>query len=80
MPVPGQIEDASRKFLLHVTRIYAAHKNLAIATVARRFHGADSFLDDFETGERTVTLRKYDEMIEALKADWPDGVKWPKKK
>ena len=80
MPVPGQIEQASREYLLHVARIYAAHKNLAITTVSRRFHGADPFLSDFETGERTVTLRKYDEMLEAFKADWPNGVKWPKRK
>lgn len=72
------MEKICRDYLLAVAKIYAAAKGLALTTVARRFHGADSFLRDFETGDRTITLRKYDEMLVAFKADWPDGTKWPR--
>ena len=72
-------EQRCRLYLLTLARMYAKEKGLALATVARKFHGADSFLEDFERGDRSVTLRKYDEMIDALHADWPDGTKWPRK-
>lgn len=77
--IPGRMEQRCRDYLLLVARVYAGAKGLALTTVARKFHGADSFLEDFERGERSVTLRKYDEMIDALRADWPDGTKWPRK-
>lgn len=66
-----------RHYLLAVARAYAAAEGLALATVARRFHGNDSFFDQFESGSITITLRKYDEMIARFYQQWPRAAIWP---
>jgi hypothetical protein len=75
----GRIEQRCRDHLLTLARVYAEAKGIALSTVARKFHGAVFFLEDFERGDCTVTLKKYDEMVDALRADWPKGTKWPRK-
>jgi hypothetical protein len=75
----GRMEQRCRDQLLALARGYAEAKGIALSTVARKFHGADFFLEEFERGNCTVTLRKYDEMIDALKANWPKGTKLPRK-
>jgi hypothetical protein len=71
------MENDLRIYLLHVARTYAKANDYALATVSRRFHGADSFLEDFAVGRCTVTLRKFDEMLMLFRVHWPKGVKFP---
>jgi hypothetical protein len=72
------MEHAIRDYLLAIMRSYAKAKNLALATVARRFHGKDSFAEQFAAGECSVTLHKAQEMESKFKAEWPDEVRFPK--
>src|SRR5262245_42474870 len=72
-----KMENDLRNYLLLLARVYAKANDLALATVSRRFHGADGFLEDFAVGKCTVTLRKYDEMIDAFEKHWPDNVAFP---
>lgn len=71
------METYCREYLLAIAHAYADAMGLAMTTVARRFHGADTFFDKFETGAITITLRKYDEMILNFHNQWPDDAKWP---
>jgi len=71
------MEEDIRRYLLAIFRTYAAAKGLAVATVSRRFHGADQFYADFATGKRTITLKKIDEMLDKLSAAWPRRVAFP---
>ena len=72
------IESACRKHLLATANAYARARSLALATVSRQFHGTDSFLHDFKAGRCSITLWKYDEMIAALKANWPKKTARPR--
>lgn len=87
------MEQECREYLLDVARAYGKAQKLALSTVSRRFHGADHFLEEFERGAVTVTLRKYDEMLLAFRygrkarnakeqdiEPWPKRAKWPKRK
>ena len=71
------MENDLRVYLLLVARTYAKQNDYALATVSRRFHGADRFLEDFAIGRCTVTLRKFDEMLTAFRQHWPKGVAFP---
>jgi len=71
------IEQPARDYLLRLARVYAEANDLAMTTVARRFHGRVDFFSEFEAGGCSVTLSKYDEMVDAFKADWPEKRKWP---
>lgn len=61
------VESACRKRLLHFARRFQERHKLSLATVSREAHGADHFLQSFESGEVTVTLKKYDEMLDFLR-------------
>lgn len=71
------MEKTCRQYLLALARAYARKNDLALTTVARRFHGTESFFADFAKGRRSITLRKWDEMIEAFQQEWPEDLKWP---
>jgi len=64
---PDLIEQKCRDNFLQLAKKFASKHELSLQTVSREAHGADSFLRRFETGEITVTLAKYDEMIDFLK-------------
>jgi len=72
------MEQFCRDYLLAVADAFGKANHLTLATISRRFHGNVNFLEEFESGKITVTLRKFDEMLEAFKAEWPDNTKWPK--
>lgn len=72
-----QIEHRCRDYLIDVATAYGKAHKLALTTVSRRFHGREYFLGDFEQGNCTVTLRKFDEMIAEFRAQWPKGIRWP---
>ena len=74
------MEKLCRNYLLRVARQFAKLNNLSINTVSRRFHGAVSFLDDFDSGTVTITLRKYDEMIRQFRREWPKHRRMPEPK
>jgi hypothetical protein len=71
------LETPARAYLLALARSYAGEKKLAMTTVARRFHGMVTFFDDFEAGKCTVTLRKFDEMVDQFREEWPETLHWP---
>jgi len=71
------MEKLLRTYLLLVARRYAKERELALTTVARRFHSTETFFDDFEAGKVSVTLRKLDQMLAAFREQWPDGIQWP---
>src|SRR5262245_61571250 len=75
--VRSKIEDVLRDYLLDIARAYAKATGYALTTVSRRFHGREYFLEEFAIGKTTITLRKYDEMVEAFESQWPRGVTFP---
>lgn len=64
--------------LLKLARSYAAHEGLALGTVGRYFHGTSGIFEAMESGERTIGLTTYDEIVEKFRAKWPKGHPWPK--
>jgi len=72
------MENFCRDYLLSVARAYAKAEQLSLETVSRRFHGAVWFFSDFESGKVTLTLRKFDEMLDQFAEQWPDNAEWPK--
>lgn len=76
------IEQTCRDNLIKVSIAYgkaarSRGKPLNIRQVSKRFYGNDAFLDKFRRGDVSMSLKKFDEIIEAFRAQWPKGVKWP---
>lgn len=76
------IEQTCRDNLIKVSIAYgkaarSRGKPLNIRQVSKRFYGNDAFLDKFRRGDVSMSLKKFDEIIEAFRAQWPEGAKWP---
>lgn len=66
-----------RENLFVVAQAYADANGLAMTTVSKRFHGNQFFLERFIRGQVSTTVRKYYEMLERFREEWPAGAKWP---
>lgn len=62
------MEKQMRYQMLALAKRYAKANNLSLATVSRRFHGTDTFLEDFKNGKVSITLRKWDEVMGRFEA------------
>ena len=70
-------EKICRENLLKIAGAFAKATGLSIATVSRRFHGNQAFLDEYRRGGCSITLSKFEAMITAFRAEWPAGAQWP---
>ena len=70
-------EKVCRENLIKIARAFADACGLSLATVSRRFHGNQAFLDEYRRGECSLTVSKYDSMIAAFRAQWPKDASWP---
>lgn len=71
-------ESVCRDNLLALAGGYAEAKGLSLATVSRKFHGNQAFFSDFKKGDRSITLSKVAEMLNAIRKAWPPGTPKPK--
>lgn len=69
----------SRVLRQNMAMIVAAYRQatgLALATVSSKFYGNPLSLKDYLSGG-TITTKKYDEIIEAIRNAWPKDGDWP---
>jgi hypothetical protein len=71
------IEETMRKNLLTLARTYAKANGITLRQVSRRLYGNIEFFDDFGRRRASMTLSKFDEMVEKFRAGWPEDVPWP---
>lgn len=74
----AKIEPICVKNLLTLARAYANHQGIRLATVGRYFHGTSQIFDRLESGDVSLSLRTYDQMVSTFRAKWPDGAPFPK--
>lgn len=70
-------EDRTRENLLAIADAYARATNLSIATISRKFHGQQAFLNEFRAGKCSITASKVDAMLAGFRENWPAGLEWP---
>lgn len=66
-----------RANLKAIVRSYAKATGKTEAAVSREFYGSTRFLSDFYAGEKTISLDKFDSMLTAIYAKWPEGAERP---
>lgn len=72
------ISDTCRDNLLSVATAYALARNLSLTTVANEFYGSRNFFKEFDAGERSISLTKYDQMMQKFSDSWPPDTQWPR--
>ena len=71
------IVKTSCKNLLAIARAYAKAENLRLTQVSRRVYGTSNFLADLEKGKVSISIRRYEQMVEWFRDHWSDGAPWP---
>ena len=71
------ITPICRENVVSLASAYAAAQNVKISTVSRMCHSDPKFLEDFAKGAISVTLRKYDAIMEWFDTNWPANVEKP---
>ena len=66
-----------RDNLLILATIYAKANGLPLDKVSKRFYGQNGFLRSFKAGKVSLSLRKFDEIVDKFRADWPADTPWP---
>lgn len=71
------IAKTCRENLLAIATAYARARGLTIAQVSKKFYGKGSFLAELRKNKRSVSIDKFDELIDQFRDDWPPEVRWP---
>jgi hypothetical protein len=72
------INDGCRNHLLHLAEIYSLATGRSLQTISRVAYGRHGFLEQYRKGECSLTLHKYDKMLDWFKDNWPKGVHRPR--
>lgn len=70
-------EDTCRDNLLLIATAFAKARGITLDHVGKVYYGKRSFFGLFRRGKRSLSVRKYDEMIHRFAAEWPAGASWP---
>lgn len=71
------IAQTCRDNLLAIAGAYAKATGSSLPYVSRKFYGNVTFLDEFKSGDATISLKKFDLMVAEFRKNWPKGVDWP---
>jgi len=63
--------------LLVVARRFAEGRGIGLSTAAKQLAGDVRFFRRLESDGATFTVRKYDEVLQAASANWPEKAVWP---
>jgi hypothetical protein len=66
-----------RKNLLALAHTFAKATGTPMTSVSRRFHGHQSFFEDFRAGRISIRLKGAEQMLQKFRTDWPEGTPWP---
>lgn len=71
------MEKALREYLLSLAAIYSLTSGKTVGGISRDAHGSNSFFARYRAGKCSVTLLKYDEMIQWFVDRWSNEVPFP---
>lgn len=71
------IAKTCRDNLHALATAYARATGASLKQISKKFYGNRDFLGDFRRGEGTISIDKFDRVVEAFKAEWPANTDWP---
>lgn len=65
------------KNLLAIIAAYRKITGHSMATCSQKFYKDARFFDRLKNGDGSLTFRKMDEVLKAIRKAWPPGAEWP---
>jgi hypothetical protein len=72
------LSEVFRDYLLKVAELYRVAEGLAMPTISNKFYGNAKFFDQYRAGECSISIDRYEAVVEKFKANWPKGLYFPK--
>jgi hypothetical protein len=67
-----------RQNIVVLSKAFAKARGIKLSTLSRLIRGDMYFLRDYSSGKISVTIKKYDEIIEYFVKHWPANTPMPK--
>lgn len=77
MSTTDSVEAVLLANLKSIVKAYASATGRTEVAISKEFYGNAGFLGDFLREEKSMSVRKYSEIVEGLRAKWPAGTAWP---
>jgi hypothetical protein len=71
------IETTMRRNLIRIVDAYAEATGQSRAQISKDYYGRSDFLDQFQSGQQTITIRRLERMLKGLRRKWPKDTPWP---
>ena len=65
------------KHLSRLGQAYADHVGGTLSTLSTKMAGAGHVLPSMATGEKTVTVKKFNRLMAWFSENWPSDLAWP---
>lgn len=66
-----------RDNLLTLAQNYARATKSSLPAVSKRFYGNVGFFAEFRAGGTSISIDKYDAVVERFREEWPSDREWP---
>lgn len=69
--------EICRKNLKILVQEYKRATGRSLSQISKRFYGNVHFLHLFFAGKQSISIDKFDEMLEGITKEWPKNARWP---
>ncbi len=71
------IAQTCRDNLRTIIASYRKATGASLSAVSKNFYGNAGFLESFLAGRQSMSIGKFEEVVESIRAEWPDDTPWP---
>lgn len=71
------IAKTCRDNLAALVRAYRAGTGASMSAVSKKFYGNGGFLPSYLAGAQSMSIEKYEAVVEKIKLNWPVNTAWP---
>lgn len=71
------IAKTCRENLGALVRAFRASTGMSMSAVSKKYYGNGGFLASYLAGRQSMSLEKYETVVNKIRADWPSDARWP---
>jgi hypothetical protein len=71
------IAQTCRDNLRTIIASYRKATGASLSAVSKNFYGNAGFLESFLAGRQSMSIGKFEEVVQQLRDEWPEDAQWP---
>lgn len=73
----SSVSDICRANARAIVTAYRRATGLSVGQVSKKFYGNAGFLAAFLSGKQSMSLKKFDQVVDGIREQWPAEAEWP---